>query len=158
VPCCRYTIWCADKARQAVSNDAIYHIRGGHCTPTACWCLCTWPMWPLFSSHVSSALNIISKDCVLHHPLQAVAAFDGMVVICNGCDKEFASTSGRSKHSRRMNCGEYQTRTSRKNMSEEEKKLHESRRRHLALRQALAVRFTYTIMTAWLATRMPPMT
>jgi hypothetical protein len=102
----------------------------------------------IFSSHVSSALNIMSKDCVLNYPLQAVAAFDGMVVICNGCEKEFASTSGRSKHSRRMNCGEYKTRTSLKDMSEEEKKLHESRRKYRVSRQALGVRFTYTIMTS----------
>jgi hypothetical protein len=33
-------------------------------------------------------------------------------------------------------------------MSAEEKKVHESKRKHLALRQALAVRLTYTIMTS----------
>jgi hypothetical protein len=100
--------------------------------------------------------------CVMNHSLQAIAVFDGMVVICNGCDTEFASASGRSKHSRRMNCGEYKRRQSQKDMSEEEKKMRKhmlaeekksrnGRRQNLALRQALAVRFTYTIMTSgWL--------
>lgn len=137
----------ADKARQAVSKDAIHHVRGGHVHSQSVLVLVYLADVAIFSSHVSSTPNNESRLCVAS-PLQAVAAFDGMVVTCNGCDKEFASSSGRSKHSRRMNCGDYKRRQTLKHMSAEEKKVHESKRKHLALRQALAVRFTYTIMTS----------
>jgi hypothetical protein len=138
VRCCRYNIWCADKARPTVYSVEINHVRGGHVHfYLACWCLCTWPMGPFSAhTHVSSTLNNESTLCAASL-LQAVAAFDGMVVTCNGCDKEFADTSGRSKHSRKMNCGDYKRRASRNDVSKTEQPVHKAKVRRQPLAWSL---------------------
>jgi predicted nucleic acid-binding Zn-ribbon protein len=89
------------------------------------------------------------QDCVMNHPLQAIAVSKGMVMTCNRCGAVFAGTTERSKHSCKMNCGAYPM--SHKETLAKQKKARKGRRQDLALRQALAVRLTYTIMTSgWL--------